>query len=198
MSGFEYICSWRLQNLSEQPASVFYHPYTAKASSYVQIEFPVSFYAHWLSSFQWIQLKNLGSSALFQSSHQVFIHMDKMLVRVFLMQLRMPLGFFAARAYCWPKGSLVSTRPTGQVLQSCFPTCRLPVPMQGVISSQVQDFVLHFVELHEISVSSFLCYWRWIVAPVLIPGLHAPWVNALQVDLNLAVQLVFSSSDVQS
>lgn len=132
----------------------------------------------------------------FISSCQVFIHMDKMLVRVFLTQLRMPLGFFAARVYCWPKGSLVSTRPTGPVLQSCFPTCRLPVPMHGDISPRVQDFALHFVELHEISVSSFLCYWRWIVAPVLIPELHVPWATALQVDLNLAVQLVFSSSDV--
>lgn len=86
----------------------------------------------------------------FISSCQVFIHMDKMLVRVFLTQLRMPLGFFAARVYCWPKGSLVSTRPTGPVLQSCFPTCRLPVPMHGDISPRVQDFALHFVELHEI------------------------------------------------
>ena len=71
------------------------------------------------------------------------------------MQPRIPFDFFAARALCWLKFNLVSTKVL--FCQAAFqPSGSQHIPVPGVVPPQVHDFALLLVELHDVPVGPFL------------------------------------------
>lgn len=76
-----------------------------------------------------------------------------LLATLLLTQLRMLMGFFAARSHLW---LMVTGCPLGTLrpfLQTCFLDSQpQPVWLHGVTPFQVQDFAFAIVELHEVTV----------------------------------------------
>ena len=69
-----------------------------------------------------------------------------------VIQARMQLASFAAKAHCGLTSSLVFTN-TLEILSSraaCQPLSPLPVLLQGALSSQVLDLALVLTECHEV------------------------------------------------
>ena len=73
-----------------------------------------------------------------------------LLARLCLVQPRMPLDFFAARAHCWLMFNFLSTGSPAPPLQSCFPASGPPActVIEGY-SLPATDFAFVFTEFYE-------------------------------------------------